>query len=82
MNHKPLSTQLHDLLSGKVAWDDASDTIRNWAQFEIYKGAVAALALPTKEERRTFLDKIPETIRPQVEAETMRVWKWRRENDA
>lgn len=74
---RPLSDQLNDLLSGETRWEDAEPSIRSWARLGIHRGALSALRMETKEERRTFLDKMPETIRPHMEAEIMRLWKMR-----
>lgn len=73
--HNPPSRKLHDLLSGRTAWDDADKSIQSWAQFEIYRGARDILKLPTKEKRREMLDRIPASLRPRIEAEIMRLWR-------
>lgn len=78
---KPPSQKLYDLLSGKTKWDEAEESIRSWAQFEIYRGAERILRLSTKEKRREMLDRIPASIRPRIEAETMRIWEWHRAQD-
>ena len=72
------SEQLDDLLRGKVAWDDAPEAIRSWAQLEIYRAAVEVLDLPTQGDRRNALGMIPVTVRPHVEARAKRLWAQRR----
>lgn len=71
------SQQLTNLLSGETRWQDAPPSIQSWARFEIHRGALTALRMGTKEERRTYLAKIPDTIRPHMEAEIMRLWRAR-----
>jgi len=71
------SRQLADLLSGKLAWGDASPAVESWARLHIYQGACSVLDLPTKGERRNALGKIPASVRPHVEAEAMRIHKIR-----
>ena len=72
------SEQLFDLLMGNIAWDDAPDSIRSWAQKPIYDAARQILEMPDKAKRQQALKKIPEALRPRVEAEIMRIWKLRR----
>lgn len=72
------SDQLFDLLMGNIAWDDAPDSIRSWAQKPIYDAAHQILEMPDKAKRQQALKKIPEALRPRVEAEIMRIWKLRR----
>jgi len=71
------SEQLADLLSGKVAWRDAPEAIRSWAQLEIYGAAKQVLAVNDKAKRRKMLDRIPAAIRPKVEAEVIRLHRLR-----
>lgn len=72
------SQKLFNLLSGKTGWEDAEESIRNWAQFEIYRGAERILRLGTKEERREMLKSIPASIRPHIEKEVIRLWNYYR----
>ena len=72
------SDQLRDIISGKVAWADASPSIQSWARFHVYQEAVKILSITGQEKRRIELDKLPAHIRPMVEAEALRVWNWRR----
>jgi len=66
------SEQLSAYLSG--ADDDPSPAIRSWAQFYIHEAAKQICGMDTKEKRRTALGKIPDAIRPDVEAEIKRIW--------
>lgn len=72
------SVKLRELLMGRAAWNDADPAIRSVASFEIYKAAVAILAMDGKGARRNALGKIPASIRPHVEAEVKRLWALRR----
>lgn len=69
----PPSKRIENILSGKVRMEDEDEAIQSAARFPIYKGAEAILALPTREKRRAALLKIPETVRPYVEAEAIRL---------
>lgn len=69
------SEQLHALLEGKTTWDEAAPEIRSWVRFFLYKAAVGILKMP-KEKRRSAIDKSPETVRPHLEAEIMRVHRY------
>ena len=66
--------QLHDLLTGLIAWNDASPAIQSWAVFYIHEAAVEILALPDKEKRRAALNSLPAHIRPRVEMEARRLF--------
>lgn len=66
--------QLHELLSGHIAWDKAAPAIRSWAAFFIHDAARQLVKMPDKEKRRMALGKIPGTIRPHVELEVKRIW--------
>ena len=72
------SERLRRLLAGQVHIDDEDESIQSWASFEIYRGACAILNRKTKEERQKALSRIPNSIRPRVEAEIMRVWNYRK----
>lgn len=73
-----LTEALLDLLEGRVEPKDADPRILNWAEFHIHKGAQEILSLPTREERRMALEKVPATVRPYVEREVKRLWELRR----
>lgn len=53
--------------------EDEDVSIQSACQFPIYKGAKAILSLPNKDKRREALAKIPESIRPYVEREAIRL---------
>lgn len=69
------SEQLADLMDGRVTWDDTPASIRSWAQFYFFNVAKSILKLP-KEKRRSAIDKAPEGLRPMIEAEIIRVYKY------
>ena len=71
MDFRP-STQLNDLLTGRVAWNDAQPAIRSWAMLTIHGAAQTILAAP-KPRRRSMIDKLPVTLRPILEAEIIRL---------
>ena len=71
MDWRP-SSQLNDLLTGKVAWEDAQPAIRSWAMLTIHGAANTILAAP-KPRRRAMIDKLPVTLRPILEAEIIRL---------
>ena len=71
MDWRP-STQMNDLLTGRVAWNDAQPAIRSWAMLTIHGAAQTILAAP-KPRRRSMIDKLPVTLRPILEAEIIRL---------
>lgn len=71
MDWRP-STQLNDLLTGKVAWEGTSPAIRSWAMLPIHGAAKTILAAP-KPKRRAMIDKLPPTLRPVLEREIIRL---------
>jgi len=71
------SEQLADLLMGRLAWDEAPEAIRSWAQMPIYQAAKTVAREQDKDKRRAMLRKIPEAIRPRVEDEVKRLWPYR-----
>lgn len=71
MDWRP-SAQLNDLLTGKVAWEDASPAIRSWAMMPIHGAAKTILGAP-KARRRGMIDKLPPTLRPVLEHEIIRL---------
>jgi len=62
------------VLSGQIGMDEVDAGIQSWASLEIYKGARAIADMPSKESRRAALARIPEKIRPHVEAEVRRIF--------
>ena len=69
----PPSKRIENVLSGKVRMEDEDEAIQSACRFPIYQGAKAILSLDTKEKRRAALSKIPESIRPHVEKEAIRL---------
>jgi hypothetical protein len=68
------SDQLADLLRGKLAWGDAPEAIRSWAELPIHQAAAQIVAAPDKGARRNMLGRIPASVRPHVETEVKRLW--------
>ena len=66
------SEQLAAYLGGKDT--SPSPAIRSWAQFYVHEAAKQICGMDTKEKRRIVLGKIPDAIRPDVEAEIKRIW--------
>lgn len=73
-----LQAHLEALLTGKVTPQEADPRILKWAELFIYQGACDVLRLPSQDDRRKALDKIPATIRPYVEREAKRLWTERK----
>lgn len=73
----PPSKRIENILSGKVRMEDEDEAIQSACRFPIYQGAEAILVLETKEKRRAALAKIPESVRPYVEREAIRLHKLR-----
>ena len=71
MDFRP-SAQLHALLTGETAWEDAQSAIRSWAMLTIHGAAKTILDAP-KPKRRAMIDKLPVTLRPILEAEIIRL---------
>lgn len=71
MDWRP-SAQLNDLLTGKVAWEDAQPAIRSWAMLTIHGAAQTILGAP-KPRRRAMIDKLPPSLRPILEREITRL---------
>ena len=71
MDWRP-SGQLHALLTGATAWEDASPAIRSWAMLTIH-GAAKTILGAHKTRRRGMIDKLPSTLRPILEREIIRL---------
>jgi len=65
---------LNKLLTGQIEMSQAPEAIQSWARFAIFEGAEAILRMEELEDRRAALKKIPDKIRPYVEAEIKRLW--------
>jgi hypothetical protein len=68
------SQHLADLLNGHVAYADTPPAIQSWATLSIHEGALSLLRIADKESRNAALLKVPETLRPLVRAEVVRLW--------
>ena len=73
----PPSERIAAVLAGRVRMEDEDEAIQSACRFPIYQGAEAILRLNTKEKRRAALAKIPESVRPYVEREAIRLHKLR-----
>lgn len=74
---KPRPSEIiNDVLSGKIAFKDVPPAIQSACGQEIYNGAVAILNLP-KEVRKAALQRVPRSVRGQVEREVWRIWSIR-----
>ena len=71
---KSPSQQLDDLLSGRVAYDEAAPAIQSWAQHSIHIGALSLLRIKDKDARNEALLKVPATLRDLVRDEVVRLW--------
>lgn len=76
---KPVQAWLDEILSGRIAMEDAPDAVQSWARFAIYEGAVEIINIEFSGDRKAALSKIPERVRPYVEAEVKRLWPLREE---
>jgi len=74
---RPVTWWRQEVLSGRIPYSQASPSIQSWLRYDIHLGAIEILALP-QHERKAALSRIPETVRPLVEAEVKRVWTMRR----
>jgi len=68
------SQLIDDVMSGKTKLTDQSGPIQSACSLYIYQDAYKILKLPTKEERRLVLDRVPELLRPHIEEEVKRLW--------
>lgn len=73
----PPSAWLALVLSGHIDLTDAPLSIQSWARLPIYKQACDIARLSTKEQRQAALAKVPDKLRPVIQAEVNRVWEWR-----
>jgi hypothetical protein len=71
---RPPSAKLSDLLHGRISWDEADPAIQSWARYFIYEAACDILDKPDRAARRLALAKIPDHIRPRIEAEVIRLY--------
>lgn len=73
---KPPTQWLDDILTGRIPWDDAPASVQSWARLFIHQAAVDVLKCKSKETRRAALDKMPDFVRPRIEAEALRVFEY------
>jgi hypothetical protein len=76
---KPVTWWREQVLSGRLAYDEAPAAIQSWLRHDIYLGAKEICLMENVDERRAFITKIPTLIRPYIEAEVKRFWPVRRE---
>ncbi len=76
-NARRPSDLIADVLSGKTHPGDAKPAIWSACQIHIHEGAVAVAALPTLEARRKALARIPDVVRPYVQARLRILWESR-----
>lgn len=69
------SEQLDALLRGEMMWIEAPSAIRSWAQMAFYDAARQIMAGKDRAARNRMLSRVPEGLRPMVEAEVKRLWK-------
>ena len=69
------SEELDALLRGEMLWIEAPPAIRSWAQFAFYDAARQIMAGKDRAARNRMLSRVPEGLRPMVEAEVKRLWK-------
>jgi hypothetical protein len=76
-SRRTCSDRINDILAGKVKLEEEEASIQSACAFEIYKISVEILALPDRQARHDELTKVPELLRPYVQAEVIRVWQYR-----
>jgi hypothetical protein len=72
------SELIDKVMGGEIELSDQSSPIQSACSRYIYEDACKVLDLPTKDERRVALDKVPVLLRPYVEEEVKRVWNLRK----
>lgn len=72
------SKRIERVLRGLVPLESEEPGIQSACSKHIYDGAVEILAMKDIEKRRKALKRIPDMIRPHVEAEVMRLFNARR----
>lgn len=73
---KPSDIMLQ-VLEGKLNHDDAPEAVQSMCRLQYHNAAEQILKLP-KEKRKKALQRVPETCRNMVEAETIRLWRLRK----
>jgi len=72
------SKWLEDMFSGAVKWEDAPEGVRSAARIFIYRRASWVLDAKTVTERKKRMSQQSRHVRPMVEAEALRLWKFRK----
>lgn len=73
----PVQWWLTEVLSGRIPIKDAPASIQSWARFPIFEGAKEIVLMPTADERKAALARVPELVRPCLETEVRRLWGMR-----
>lgn len=76
---RPVTWWLDNLLSGRFGMDEIPQSVRSWADFFFWQAAREMVLMTSADDRREALGKVPERVRPYVEAELARLWPMRRE---
>lgn len=77
MHDRLPSYQLAQVLTGRTPYNKAAPAIQSWARFYFYEAAMEVLKAGDIDARRKKLGRIPENMRPYVEAEIKRLWALR-----
>jgi hypothetical protein len=70
---------INAVLKGEVDLADTPDSIQSVMRLPIYQRAVEIIRMDSQDNRRWALSRIPDKLRPYVEAEVKRLWVWRGE---
>lgn len=76
---RPVSWWLDNLLSGRFGMDEVPRSVRSWADFFFWQAAREMVLMSSADDRRVALAKVPERVRPFVQAELTRLWPLRHE---
>lgn len=76
---RPVTWWLDRLLSGHFGMDEVPPAVASWSRFFVFEGAREIVLMESKLERLGALAKIPDRMRPLVEAEVKRLWPMRGE---
>lgn len=77
MEVRPVTWWLHQYLSGTLDADQIPPAVLSWSRFFIFEGAREIVLMDDKYERIAALAKLPQKIRPLIEAEVKRLWGMR-----
>lgn len=72
--HKKPSDIMLEVLEGKLNHDDAPPAVQSILRLEYFNAAVEVCLKKSKEDRKKYLSRVPETCRSEVEAEVKRLW--------